>query len=285
VSIEGIQTTEEVFYPSTEEDPMAENEAHLMAMVLLIVILREYFRTRSDVYVVGDMFWYYEEGDNTKRRAPDLMVVKGVDPGPSRGRRNFQDWTEHSRPCFILEIASESTWQDDLNDKKTLYQRLGVQEYFLFDPLGEFLDAPLIGFRMMPIEDTDGNLVQEYETLKSMHDGAVSSRELGLILRPVQDRLVLLDARTRVPLPEPAELADRVRELLVEMTHLREVDEQRLQQIELERQRADSERQRADSERERADAERQRADAERQRADQFLAELEALRRRLPPTDC
>jgi len=263
VSNELIQSVEAVYYPSTDDEPMAENEAHLTAMLLLIMILREYYRERSDVYVNGNMFWYYEEGDKTKRRAPDLMVVKGVDPGPPNGRRYFQSWVEAATPCFVLELASESTFREDLNAKKNLYRDLGVSEYFLFDPLREWLDAPLIGFRLMTDVNEDEELVSEYEDRTAQPDGSMFSQELGLWLRPEGPRLRLIDPLTRLPLRDMSESSDRVRALEVET---RQKDEA----IRLSEQRTEAERQRAE-------AERQRAEAERQRANEMAEELARLR--------
>ena len=36
----------------------------------------------------------------------------------------------------MLEIGSPSTWRQDLGDKRDLYARLGVVEYWMFDPSG-----------------------------------------------------------------------------------------------------------------------------------------------------
>ena len=51
-------------------------------------------------------------------------------------------------PNFILELTSRSTANNDKKEKYNLYQRLGVQEYFLFDPKNECLRPPLWGFRL-----------------------------------------------------------------------------------------------------------------------------------------
>ena len=41
-------------------------------------------------------------------------------------------------PQFVLEVASESTWQYDVGEKAELYRLAGVREYLVFDPTGEF---------------------------------------------------------------------------------------------------------------------------------------------------
>ena len=67
-------------------------------------------------------------------------------------------------------------------EKKKLYERLGVEEYFLFDPFGEYLRPRLQGFRL-----EDGR----YQPLVQRVDGALESRTTGLILRPEGSRLRL----------------------------------------------------------------------------------------------
>jgi Uma2 family endonuclease len=42
-------------------------------------------------------------------------------------------------PQFLLEVASESTWHDDVEEKRDLYELTGVQEYLVFDPTGHFI--------------------------------------------------------------------------------------------------------------------------------------------------
>jgi len=62
-------------YPTTDGQPMAETEIHLLAMLHLIGALRYFFRQQKDVYVIGNMLFYYHKGDPQARRAPDVMVA------------------------------------------------------------------------------------------------------------------------------------------------------------------------------------------------------------------
>src|SRR5437764_15426269 len=107
----------DVEYPSSDGEPMAETEAHFLAMLALIGALRLYFRDRKDVFVIGNMFWYYEEGNPLARKATDLMVVKGVDPSPPRGRLNFKSWEEQATPCVILQLTPHVTAHDDRDER------------------------------------------------------------------------------------------------------------------------------------------------------------------------
>ena len=51
-------------------------------------------------------------------------------------------------PAVIFEITSEGTRKQDQEAKKTLYEQLEVQEYWLFDPKGEWIPEQLRGYRL-----------------------------------------------------------------------------------------------------------------------------------------
>jgi hypothetical protein len=51
-------------------------------------------------------------------------------------------------PAIIIEVTSAGTKDTDLNFKKTLYEQLGVTEYWLFDPYGEWITEQLRGYRL-----------------------------------------------------------------------------------------------------------------------------------------
>src|SRR5262245_42969532 len=155
-----------VVYPSSDGKPLAETEVHILLILWLIGTLRHHFRHRTDVYVIGNIFLYYEEGNPAARRSPDLMVVKGVDARTHR--RSFKTWEEKAVPCATFEITSQETADEDLEAKRELYQRLGVREYFLFDPLREYLPEPLMGFRLIG---------EKYERLPPAEDGGLLSAD------------------------------------------------------------------------------------------------------------
>ena len=73
------------------------------------------------------------------------MVIFDVAPG---GRDNYKIWEEQQVPAVIFEMTSKSTKGEDMSEKKTLYERLGVQEYWLFDPKGEWIKTQLRGYRL-----------------------------------------------------------------------------------------------------------------------------------------
>ncbi|MGB3612508.1 MAG: hypothetical protein WBA10_01850, partial [Elainellaceae cyanobacterium] len=100
----------------------------------------------------------------------------------------------------------------------TLYEQLGVQEYWLFDPKGEWIPEQLVGYRLqrgeyVPIDDG----CSEPLKLKLTVEGAL----IGFYREDTGEKLLVPD------------------ELMAEL-------EQAQQQVEQERQRAEQERQRAE---------------------------------------
>ena len=164
-----------VDYPTSDGKPLAENDAQARAILYAFGALRVYFEARSNVYVSADLLIYYEEGNPRVSVAPDVFVVFGVE---DRMRGNYKVWEEGKGPDFVLEVTSPGTWREDVGPKRSVYARLGVREYFLYDPTGEHLTPRLQGHRL-----EDG----AYERLSAVESIdrtlAMQSRVLGLELR------------------------------------------------------------------------------------------------------
>jgi Uma2 family endonuclease len=180
---------QEIRYPSSDGEPMAETPVHVQAIILLLQALQDVFRSAADVFVAADMFWYWEKGNPAARRAPDVMVFKGVD---NRERRSFFSWLENGAvPAAVFEIASENTWREDLYEKHRLYAQLRVPEYFMFDPEALYLRPALLGFRR--------NEHGAYTPLEPDEQERLKSEELGLYLKAEGAMLRLIDAATGQP--------------------------------------------------------------------------------------
>jgi Uma2 family endonuclease len=163
---------DDVFYPESDGQPMGETELHRNEIVYLIEAFSQRFEEEADVYVGGDLFFYYREGNPRESICPDVMVVWGVPKLPMR--RTFQLWEEGEVPCLIVEVSSSSTQGHDFEGKKRLYEQLGIEEYFLYDPLA-LRDPQLQGFRL-----TDDAV---YETVDPEPDGSLASHTTGVTLR------------------------------------------------------------------------------------------------------
>lgn len=134
----------EVFYPSSDGEPLAETYIHLYAILVTLEVLKQYLEGRQAT-VLADQFLYYAQGFPKLRVAPDVMVIFDVAPG---GRDNYKIWEEGQVPAVIFEVTSPGTKEQDQGFKKTLYEQLEVKEYWLFDPRGEWIEEQLRGFRL-----------------------------------------------------------------------------------------------------------------------------------------
>ena len=151
------------------------------------------------------------------RPKPDLFVVPGV---PAHSRSSYDTRTEGPMPAFILEVASESTWHNDVEEKTTLYNLTGVREYLVFDPTQEHLKRPMRGWHRV------ADKWSEWEPLRRADGTAVwESAVLGLAVRP-EGFLVRFDHPQRGPLPLRRELAALAARLAEREQELQEAQRQ-----------------------------------------------------------
>jgi len=211
-----LQRDDDVYYPESDGQPMAETDLHRDEMGDLIHALTRRYRDVPDVYVTGNLFFYYVKGNPRAVVAPDVFLVYGV---AKRKRRTYKLWEEGRIPSLVIELTSDSTKDEDLSKKKLCYESLGVEEYFLHDPYGDYLDPTLQGFRL-----ANGR----YRPIDPEPDDSLRSLTTGLILQVEGTRLRLVDAVTGErllwgdELDEKVEAAERrAASLEEELAHLR----------------------------------------------------------------
>lgn len=271
-----IPLPREIDYPESDGQPLAETEIHGRNLLGLAHVLDRRYADVPDVYVWGNMFLYYREGDREAKVAPDVFLVRGVD---KRERRVYKLWEEGGAPDLVIELTSKSTQQEDQGLKKDLYERLGVEEYFLFDPLGEYLWPKLQGYRLRG---------GRYRRLVPEADGSLESRATGLKLRPEGWWLRLVEARTGEPLPWPAEETEarKAAEARAEQeSQARQAAEARAEQESQARQAAEARAEQESQTRQAAEAWAEQESQARQAAEERLRALErelARWRRDPP---
>lgn len=188
----------EVHYPESDGKPMGETEIHRDEIYSLIWALQQHYRHVPDVHVTGDLFFYYVKGDPRAVVCPDVFVAKGVS---KEQRRIYKLWEEGQVPCLVIEVSSESTCDEDLGKKKDLYERLGVEEYLLHDPLDEYLHPNFQGFRL------EGH---RYRRIEPEPDGALRSLTTGVTFQPEGQDLRLIETATGKPLPVLKEVGDQI---------------------------------------------------------------------------
>ena len=205
----------EVFYPETDGEPMAETDKHRKLLIQLTEALESFYAEEPEVYVTGNLLFYYVEGVPEESFAPDVAVCFGV---PKGDRRIYKIWEEKVAPSIIIELASHSTFKRDRTEKRELYESLGVKEYFIYNPEYPKTLPSLLAYRLAG---------EEYEKLR-VAGGRVFSQVLGLELVDTGDTLRLFNPQTESYLPNFAELAsageraeNEIEKLKAELTKLK----------------------------------------------------------------
>lgn len=210
-----IPFKQNIYYPESDGRPMGETPVHRREIMDLIAALERRYRDAAEVYVGGDMLLYYVEGNPARCVCPDVFVTFGMPKEPER--RSYFLWKEGLSPSMVIEVTSEGSHRED-QDKKKLYAQLGVEEYFLDDPLGEYLNPPLQGFRLV---------AGRYEPIEADADGSLLSKITGLRLRREGQGIRLIDAATGEPLLRVAEQGQALQAAEEEIARLRRELEER----------------------------------------------------------
>ena len=302
---------EELLYPSSDGQPMAENTEQYQWIVLIAENIMALFNDNPDVFVAADLLWYAVKlenkvADEPIAQAPDVMVVLGR---PQGYRSSYRQWREANiPPQVVFEILSQSNKTkegiEEMRRKFEFYQRHGVEEYYIYDPLAQeltgwqrrndvFVDilnwSPWISPRLqIQFYWQPGQVLQicdpsgaEFQRLIDVKQQAEQER-----LRAEQERLQKEFEREQSQrLLKQAQIqADRER---LEKEKERQQKEQAQTQADRERQQKEQAQIQADRERLEKEQERQQkeqaqiqADRERQEKEQAQQQLEVLRARL-----
>ncbi len=192
-----------IIYPDDNGEPMSDNTEQFRLIVWIKENLELLFANDANVFVAGNLLWYPVEGNNKISQAPDAMVVFGR---PKGDRGSYQQWLEDNiPPQVVFEIWSPGNRLTPMIQKFKVYERYGVEEYYLYDPQ----NVELTGWRRVD---------EQLEAIAQM-DGWTSPR-LGV-------RFGLSDSGLEMfgPLGEPFVS-------FVELAQLRQQAETRAQQAE-----------------------------------------------------
>src|SRR5438552_2107930 len=91
-------TARDPLYPDCDGRFMGDSDFHSAAMRWLVEALQDFFANQPDVYVASNLIFYYEQGNPSGRRDPDVLVAKGVG---NHFRRSFRVWEENALPCVL----------------------------------------------------------------------------------------------------------------------------------------------------------------------------------------
>jgi Uma2 family endonuclease len=88
------------------------------------------------VILVAPMDVHFDEGDNIAQ--PDLIFIA------NENRAIIRDGFVFGAPDLVVEVLSESTGRRDKTVKRALYERFGVKEYWIVDPVYRTVDQLLL---------------------------------------------------------------------------------------------------------------------------------------------
>jgi Uma2 family endonuclease len=253
-----LTAAENIEYPETDGEPMAENTVQYDWITKIKGNLERIYRDDPNVFIAGDLFWYPVEKDNKTRRAPDVLVAFGRPKGP---RQSYLQWLEDKvAPQVVFEILSPSNRGPELALKFAFYETFGVEEYYIYDPDFNTLEGWLRKRdRLTRIEAMNGWI----------------SPRMGIRFDISGDELRMYrpDGQPFLTEMELDRQADAWRHRAENETHRANEEQRRAHE---EQHRANAESRRADAESCRADEEQRRADEEQRRADRLAAQLKAL---------
>lgn len=176
------------------EEDLVGAEWHQSAIRALATSLKTLAEARHWPWHVGDQVTLIAwKPDATEwRPAPDIVLYPRLGPQ----ERQEIDVRAEGPPTLLIEVASASTWAYDVSMESTRRRRrqvgkafgylvgLGVAEYVVFDPHGEFVDGQCRAWRRA------GDIVREW---RPESDGRYHSSALDISLRPDGALLRVID--------------------------------------------------------------------------------------------
>lgn len=162
-----VPLTPELFLNPQVGDKMTQGKRHGDTVHQIFDLLGDFFQPVPDVLVTFDLKHLF--GPGLSQPSPDISVIRGVREKDA-DRESFDVIAEEVRPCLVIEVVSPLSSRirkTDLEDKVTLYRRVGIPEYLIVDCQRRDRRFRLIGYRLgssgyKPIEpDEEGRLLSE----------------------------------------------------------------------------------------------------------------------------
>lgn len=176
ISEELLDDFDEVIYPDSDGQPMADNTKQFEWIATIKGNLDSVFVQNTDVFVAGDLLWYPMQGKPKIRVAPDVMVAFGR---PKGYRGSYKQWKEDNiPPQVVFEILSPGNTAIEMTRKFAFYARYGVEEYYLYDPDSNKLS----------VYQRNGQILEEELAEPTWH-----SPLLGVTFELQEDSLVIRD--------------------------------------------------------------------------------------------
>ena len=126
-------------YLVEEDEEMSESAAQFFLIKYLVEVLEWYYQM-TKCLIIGNLELKHPAILNSQHKiTPDILVfLDKVLPRPQI--RQLTSWkvVEQGAPALVFEVCSRSTWPTDIgsrsSDKPSVYGRIGVKEYWAYDP-------------------------------------------------------------------------------------------------------------------------------------------------------
>jgi hypothetical protein len=195
-----VALTPELFLFQELGDKIVQRPIHWIVCADLFGLLRRRYAS-EDVLVLSDA--PHLLGQGPRPLAPDISVTFG--PREDLVNRDgFDVEKDGAVPSLIIEVLSpdkKSIREVDTKRKPRIYRRAGIPEYLRVDPPRPRKPGfKVVGLRL----DPQGR----YRKIKPDAEGYILSETTGLLFPSSAEgeRLVVLDAKTRLPLPYPEDM-------------------------------------------------------------------------------
>ena len=137
-----------------------QNSLHLDEPALQAA-LTEHLGNYDTTIVLSEVPVRWTPSQTRGHRVPDLLVAFNVDRGQAVFQQGYSISDLGKPPDFVLEVASQSTRNRDIGDKRRDYANFGIPEYWRFDTTGgRWYGVPLAGDRLMGEEYSLTELVE-----------------------------------------------------------------------------------------------------------------------------
>lgn len=135
----GLERYSQEFF--VEEDEMGDSGPQDWLVRYLVSVLEQLYRYEQWMITVNRHHYHPAIRNSKHLIIPDIAVFKDIPISPPE-QFQLKSWRisppQRPAPPLIFEISSSDTWQWDIGTeakhKPATYGRIGVQEFFAFDP-------------------------------------------------------------------------------------------------------------------------------------------------------
>ena len=128
--------------------------------------------------------YYRDRRGRIRYVVPDWFMAFNVNARAVGDRNGFFVEEVGKGPDVVFEVGSPSTYENDVGEKRRVYQRMGAGEYWGFDPTGgDYYGAPIFGWILADGEYAEAEVEYDNET----GDARAYSPTLDMYVRAIHE--------------------------------------------------------------------------------------------------